>query len=61
MIVRARRYYREVTGIDGFVIENKVGKDAFAKRFKENNLYEGNEEVQDWLANMTADKKGYVS
>ena len=58
VIVRARRYYQEVTGKDGFVLEGKVGKDAFENRFKEKGVYEGNDDVQQWLSHMTADKKG---
>ena len=57
-IIRARRYYQNVTGQEGFVHEGKVDKEAFARRFKEKDIYEGNEEVQQWLSNMTADKKG---
>ena len=60
VIVRARRYYQEVTGKEGFVHEGKVGKEAFEKRFKENEIHEGNDEVQQWLSNMTSDKKGYI-
>ena len=58
VIIRARRYYQEVTGHEGFVHEGKVGPEAFVKRFKEAELHEGNEEVQEWLTNMTFDKKG---
>jgi len=38
---------------------NQVKKEAFEKRFKEKQIYEGNKEVQDWLQRMTFDKKGY--
>ena len=58
VIIRARRYYQEVSGQEGFVHEGKVSKDAFEKRFKEADVHEGNAEVQDWLSNMTFDKKG---
>lgn len=59
-IVRARRYYQNVTGQEGFVHEGKVDKEAFASRFKEKDIYEGNEDVQNWLSNMTADRKGLI-
>ena len=58
VIIRARRYYQQVSGHEGFVHEGKVDKHAFESRFKEKNLYEGNPEVQEWLSNMTFDKKG---
>jgi hypothetical protein len=61
VIVRARRYYQEVSGKDGFVIEGEVSKDAFQKRFKEKASYDNidaNEEVKDWLGNLTYDQKG---
>ena len=61
VIIRARRYYQEVSGQEGFVHEGKVNKDAFEKRFKEEGHHEGNADVQDWLSNMTFDKKGYVT
>lgn len=60
VIVRARRYYQTISGKEGFVIEGKVSKEAFEKRFKEKELYEGNPDVQDWLSNMTFDKKGLI-
>ena len=59
VIIRARRYYQQVSGEEGFVHEGKVNKDAFESRFKEHAIHEGNEEVQEWLSNMTADKKGW--
>ena len=59
-IVRARRYYEHISGAEGFVHEGKVNKNAFEERFKENNIYEGNDNVQDWLSNMTFDKKGLI-
>ena len=62
MIVRARRYYQEVSGKDGFVLEGQVSKEAFEKRFKEKVSYDNmdaNQEVKDWLSQMTFDKKGY--
>ena len=58
VIIRARRYYQQVSGQEGFVHEGKVDKGAFEKRFKEQGHYEGNADVQDWLSNMTFDKKG---
>lgn len=61
MIVRARRFYQEISGKDGFVIEGKVSKEAFAERFKEKAHYdrfEDDSEVQKWLQQMTFDKKG---
>jgi hypothetical protein len=58
VIIRARRYYQKVSGEEGFVHEGKVDKGAFEKRFKEEEIHDGNQEVQDWLSNMTADKKG---
>ena len=58
VIIRARRYYQKVSGETGFVHEGKVDKGAFEKRFKEHEIHDGNQEVQDWLSNMTADKKG---
>jgi len=60
VIIRARRYYQEVSGQEGFVHEGKVNKDAFEKRFKEEGHHEGNADVQDWLSNMTFDKKGLI-
>jgi len=60
VIIRARRYYQQVSGEEGFVHEGKVNKDAFEKRFKSDGIHEGNEEVQEWLSNMTADKKGLI-
>lgn len=59
VIVRARRFYQNVSGHDGFVIEGKVSKEAFEQRFKQKVNYDTYEpEVQDWLGNMTFDKKG---
>ena len=60
VIVRARRYYQEISGQEGFVHEGKVSKEAFEKRFKEKANYEGNPDAQKWLSNMTADKKGLI-
>jgi len=60
VIIRARRYYQKVSGEEGFVHEGKVDKGAFEKRFKEHEIHDGNQEVQDWLSNMTADKKGLI-
>ena len=37
----------------------QVKKEAFEKRFKEKQIYEGNREVQDWLQRMTFDTKGH--
>ena len=61
MIIRTRRFYQEVTGKEGFVIEGQVKKEAFENRFKENRIYEGNPEVQEWLSRMSFDKKGYLN
>ncbi len=61
VIIRARRFYQEVTGKEGFVIEGQVKKEAFENRFKENHIYEGNPEVQEWLSRMSFDKKGYFN
>ena len=58
VIVRARRYYQQVSGEEGFVHEGKVNKHAFEQRFKEKELYDQNKDVQEWLSNMTFDKKG---
>ncbi|XP_059091903.1 proline dehydrogenase 1, mitochondrial-like isoform X3 [Tigriopus californicus] len=61
VIVRARRFYQNVSGHDGFVIEGKVSKEAFEQRFKQKVNYDKYEpEVQDWLGNMTFDKKGLI-
>lgn len=63
MIVRARRFYQEISGNEGFVIEGKVSKEAFAQRFKQKANYDnidGNKGVQEWLHRMTSDKKGCV-
>lgn len=59
VIIRARRFYQEVTGLKGFVHEGQIKKEAFEKRFKEQHIYDGFPEVQDWLSKMTHDKKGY--
>ncbi|CAB4058258.1 PRODH [Lepeophtheirus salmonis] len=32
----------------------------FVKRFKENQIYDGNDDVQRWLSNMTSDRKGLI-
>ena len=37
-----------------------VQKDAFTHRFKKEDIHDDNPAVQDWLSNITADKKGYV-
>ncbi len=59
MISRARQFYQSISGKDGFVIEGKVSKEAFEKRFKAKASYdEVNREVRDWLEQMTFDKKG---
>lgn len=58
MIIRSRRFYQEVTGLEGFVLEGQVKKEAFENRFKEQQIYDGNPEVQEWLSRMTFDKKG---
>ena len=58
VITRAKRYYQEATGQRGFIHEGRVDKDAFEKRFKEKDIYHGNDDVQKWLSNMTFDKKG---
>ena len=58
VIIRARRYYQNISGHEGFFIEGKVQKDAFESRFKEHEIHDGNEDVQEWLSNMTFDKKG---
>jgi hypothetical protein len=47
-----------VTGLEGFVLEGQVKKEAFENRFKEQQIYDGNPEVQEWLSRMTFDKKG---
>jgi len=60
VIIRARRYYQHISGQEGFVQEGKVQKDAFENRFKEHEIHDGNEEVQEWLSNMTFDKKGLI-
>ena len=57
-IIRSKRYYQEVTGERGFVHEGRVGKHAFEKRFKEEQIIQSNDDVQKWLSNMTFDKKG---
>lgn len=62
-ITRARRYYQNISGADGFVIEGEVSKEAFTKRFKEKASYDeidAKEDVKDWLDNMTHDKKGLI-
>ena len=61
VIIRSKRYYQEATGQKGFVHEGRVDQTAFEKRFKEEKVLEGNEDVQKWLSNMTFDKKGYVT
>ncbi len=61
MIVRARQYYKEISGKEGFVIEGKVSPEAFEKRFKARVDYEdvdAGEEVKEWLEGMTYDRKG---
>ena len=59
MIVRARRYYQEISGKDGFVIEGNVSKNAFEERFEEKASYDTYApEVGQWLDRMTFDKKG---
>jgi len=60
VIIRARRYYQQISGHEGFFIEGKVQKDAFESRFKEHEIHDGNEDVQQWLSNMTFDKKGLI-
>ena len=58
-ITRSRRYIREVTGVDGFVDQGKVEAEAFSKRFKQENIIpQENPKVNEWLSNITADKKG---
>lgn len=59
VIVRARRYYQEVKGKKGFALR-KDDHSAFENRFKQENIYEGNEEVQKWLGEMSDDKKGLL-
>ena len=62
VIVRARRFYKEVSGKEGFVIEGKVSQEAFQARFKQKAPFDKDEEmgqdVKNWLNNMTYDKKG---
>lgn len=61
MIIRARRYYKEVAGANAAiqnVLEGPATKETFENRFKEEHIYEGNPSVQKWLRQMTADKKG---
>eukprot|EP00095_Tigriopus_kingsejongensis_P007525 maker-scaffold103_size370364-snap-gene-2.26 protein:Tk07525 transcript:maker-scaffold103_size370364-snap-gene-2.26-mRNA-1 annotation:"proline dehydrogenase isoform 2" len=61
VIVRARRFYQNVSGRDGFVIEGQVSKEAFEQRFKEKVKYDNLQpEVDKWLENMTFDKKGLI-
>ena len=57
-ITKSRRYIREVTGVDGFVDQGKVQADAFSNRFKSENIVSDNPDVQNWMSNITADKKG---
>ncbi|XP_040578739.1 proline dehydrogenase 1, mitochondrial isoform X2 [Lepeophtheirus salmonis] len=59
-IIRARRYYEFVSGVEGFVHEGKISPSAFQERFKENQIYDGNDDVQRWLSNMTSDRKGLI-
>jgi len=61
VIARARKYHQEVTGIRGHVIEGQSDPETFEKRFKAAGIkVEGSKEVQDWLDNMTHDKKGLI-
>ena len=46
--------------MDGFVDQGKVQKDAFTHRFKKEDIHDDNPDVQGWLENVTADKKGFV-
>ena len=59
-ITKSRRYIREVTGVDGFVDQGKVQADAFSNRFKSENIVSDNPDVQNWMSNITADKKGWA-
>ena len=50
-----------MTGVDGFVDQGKVKAEAFSKRFKQENIIpQENPKVNEWLSNITADKKGYI-
>jgi len=61
VIARARKYHQEVTGVRGHVIEGQSDPKSFEKRFKDAGIkVEGSREVQDWLDNMTYDKKGLI-
>ena len=59
VIVRSHKYFQEVTGqANQTVQEGQVCHDAFSKRFKEDQKFKTNPEVEEWLGRMTHDKKG---
>ena len=42
--------------------QGKVKAEAFSKRFKQENIIpQENPKVNEWMSNITADKKGYVN
>jgi len=61
VIVRSHKYFQEVTGqANQTVQEGQVCHDAFSKRFKEDQKFKTNPEVEEWLGRMTHDKKGLI-
>ncbi|KAB7495097.1 Proline dehydrogenase 1, mitochondrial [Armadillidium nasatum] len=61
VIHRARLYFKEVTGKSGGnIISHDISRNAFEKRFREENILTDNEEVKTWLQNMTFDQKGLI-
>ena len=60
VIEKSRAYFKKVTGKSGAIISHDVSKNVFEKRFKEGHIFTDNPDIQHWLDNMTADRKGLI-
>jgi len=61
VIARARKYHEQVTGAKGPVIESHTDPEEFEQSLKEAGVEVEKPAVQDWLENMTYDKKGLIN
>merc|ERR1719244_2452255 len=61
VIARARKYHQQVTGAKGPVIESHTDPEEFEQSLKEAGVEVEKPAVQDWLENMTYDKKGLIN
>merc|ERR1719244_1499291 len=61
VIARARKYHEQVTGAKGPVIESHTDPEQFEQSLKEAGVEVEKPAVQDWLENMTYDKKGLIN